>query len=449
MSVGEATGWVAGLDELTLGLLPAGNFDLEFIRKLATIGRLLTQPGFQVSARLLKRLFEFLALLRLRLQQLAGFVQLTRQIANLRFKFFPRFGQLRFQGFPNGQIGHHPQRTFEFTALGAHGRRRKRGQTFRPVLAPEAEFVFDFLPFPLLREQVFGVAVGGFGQKIDHRAVRQLLDLVAEDRGHLRIHIVGAELGVEQPRAFIGRLDHPLETFPAAAQTLLQFLALKELLHLLFGDGQPHLQCAEVIRLGQKIVGADRQHLAHVTRPAGGGGDHDENLVAIGLRPHPFAEVQAVHARQANIREEQWIRFLLISQNGLLGVVVGDNLVTALRQHFGQQALTLHVAFYNQRLHLVFSVINASFTARNSCPIFPGNRSASTAVFSQPAAFKFAGALRRDGKVNSPQLSNPPPRDLRSIAHSFQLAQGRLFIGLRPSRRRNRDPVPTPTGAQI
>ena len=102
--------------------------------------------------------------------------------------------------------------------------------------------------------------------------------------------------------------------------------------------------------------------------------------------------------------------------------------MTALRQHFGQQALTLHVAFYNQRLHLVFSVINASFTARNSCPIFPGNRSASTAVFSQPAAFKFAGALRRDGKVNSPQLPNPPPRDLRSIAHSFQLAQGRLFI---------------------
>src|SRR2546430_4852833 len=111
---------------------------------------------------------------------------------------------------------------FPYTTLfrsGAHGRRRKRGQTLRPVLAPEAEFVFDFLAFPLLREEAFGVAVGGFGQKIDHRAVRQLLYLVAEDRGHLRIHIVGAELGVEQPGAFVGRLDHALETFLAAAQT--------------------------------------------------------------------------------------------------------------------------------------------------------------------------------------------------------------------------------------
>src|SRR2546422_4946105 len=40
----------------------------------------------------------------------------TTLFRSLRLKFFPRVGQLRFQGFPAGQIGHHPERTLEFAA---------------------------------------------------------------------------------------------------------------------------------------------------------------------------------------------------------------------------------------------------------------------------------------------------------------------------------------------
>ena len=108
------------------------------------------------------------------------------------------------------------------------------------------------------REQLFGIAAEGFRQKVHHRVVRQVLHLIADDRGHLRADIVRMELGVEQPGPFAAGLDDATETRLAVAQGLLQFLARKELVHLLFRDGQSDLQRADVIRLGKKIVGANR-----------------------------------------------------------------------------------------------------------------------------------------------------------------------------------------------
>ena len=208
-------------------------------------------------------------------------------------------------------------------------------------------FLFDLLTLPLLRKQFFGFAGGRFRQEINHRALVQFLGRVTEHGRHLRVYVLGPELGVEHPGSFVGGLEEAVAILLAVPQCVLEVLALEIVLHLTLGDGQPDVQRAHVVRLGQKIIGSHRQHLAQILRLARGGRDHDENFVAVGLRPHPFAELKSVHAGQVHIHEQKRIEFPLIGQNGLFGIVVGDHLVTAFGEKFCQHTLAHQIVFNN------------------------------------------------------------------------------------------------------
>ena len=70
----------------------------------------------------MESLFDFLALDRLCLERLGGFLQPLIEVTDLDFVFFPGLGQFRLEGLPAGQVGDHPERAFEFAALGADWR---------------------------------------------------------------------------------------------------------------------------------------------------------------------------------------------------------------------------------------------------------------------------------------------------------------------------------------
>ena len=110
-----------------------------------------------------------------------------------------------------------------------------------------------------------------------------LLDLVTENLGHLRIDVVGAELSVEQPGAFVGRFDDTVKAFLTQAQAFFEFLLVEERLHLFLGDGQPDVEGRDVERFWQEVVGSRRQYSSQVGRLPRRGRDHDENSVTVRL----------------------------------------------------------------------------------------------------------------------------------------------------------------------
>ena len=273
--------FLGGPGQLCLDSLAVGRLGLHLVCLLRKFRRPFPAEFFQVGPRVLECLLDLFSFGRFRLQRLRGLVQLTGQVADLRLKSFSRVGQVRFQRCALGQVGHHPEGTFELPIRRADRRGGKEGQAFGAVLAAKAQFSLDRPPFLLFGEHLLCFALRGFRDKIDDRALNQLLDLVAQDLGHLRVNVVGVELGIEQPDAFVSGMDQAVKSLTALTQRVFEFLALEEFLHLPFRNAQPHIQHANVVRFGQKIIGADGEDFTHIRRLSRRSRDHDECLLPL------------------------------------------------------------------------------------------------------------------------------------------------------------------------
>ena len=102
-----------------------------------------------------------------------------------------------------GHVGHRPERTFELPPRSADWRCGKESQAFGAVFAAKPQFSPDRRAFLLFGEHPFRFPLRRFRNKIDNRAMNQLLDLAPQDLSHLRVDVVGVEPGVEQPDAFL------------------------------------------------------------------------------------------------------------------------------------------------------------------------------------------------------------------------------------------------------
>ena len=331
--------FLGGLGQLCLDSLAVGGLRLQLLRQLGNLRRPFLIEFFLFRPRVLERFLSLFSFGCLRLQRLPGPVHFTGQLTHLRFKLFSRVRQVGFQGCALGQVGHQPERTFQLPLRRADRSGAKERQAFGAVLAAKAQFAPDRLAFLLSGEHPLHFALSWFGHKIDNRAMNQLLDRVSQHLSHLRVDVLGVKPGIEQPGPFLSVLDQTVESFMAVTQGSLEFLALEKFLHLSFCNAQPHIQRADVVRLDQKIIGARGENFAQVGRLAQRSRDHDECSFPLRLGPHPFAELQPIHAREAHIHEEQGEKLLLVRQDGLFGVFVSHHLVSAFRQHLSQQAL--------------------------------------------------------------------------------------------------------------